>query len=544
MATEIKLPELGENIESGRVVNVLVKAGDTLKTDQVIMELETDKAVIEVPATKNGTIEQIMVKEGDELKVGQTFMLVNEAHPAEAPAAADVLDEQAPAVAAETQQPEAPPEPAPKPSAPIAAAELVEFRIPELGENIESGTVAKVLVAAGDTVNKDQALIELETDKAVVEVPSDISGVVKDVSVAEGDQVKVGQVILNIMSQGQPEQTAVSEPLPATAPPEASGAAQAEPRRVAAAQQFKPSADVAPAAPSVRRFAREIGIDINQVAGSGPAGRISIEDVKAWSKRLHTEKVSPAAILKGVQAEALPDFSKWGAIERQAMNKVRETTARHLSYAWATIPHVTQFDKADITDLEKLRKQFAPKAEAAGGKLTMTAILVKVVEKALKLFPQFNASVDMINKEIILKKYINIGLAVDTDRGLLVPVIKNVDQKNIIRLSAEITALSQKARDRKLALDEMQGGNFSISNLGGIGGTAFTPVVNSPEVAILGVSRSAMEPVYRDGTFVPRLMLPLSLSYDHRVIDGADAARFLRWVCAALEQPFLLSLEG
>jgi pyruvate dehydrogenase E2 component (dihydrolipoamide acetyltransferase) len=226
------------------------------------------------------------------------------------------------------------------------------------------------------------------------------------------------------------------------------------------------------------------------------------------------------------------------------MNKVRETTAKHLSYAWATIPHVTQHDKADVTNLEKLRKQYSKRAEAAGGKLTVTAILVKVIEYALRKFPQFNASVDMAKKEIIFKKYYNIGIAADTDHGLLVPVIKNIDQKNIIQISVELSELSQKARNRKLSMDEMQGANFSISNLGGIGGTSFTPVVNSPDVAILGVSRSNMEPVYIDGEFQPRLMLPLSLSYDHRLIDGADAARFLRWVCEALEDPFLLSLEG
>jgi len=226
------------------------------------------------------------------------------------------------------------------------------------------------------------------------------------------------------------------------------------------------------------------------------------------------------------------------------MNKVRETTARHLSYAWATIPHVTQHDKADITELERLRKKYATKAEQAGGKLTVTAILLKVIESALKVFPQFNASIDMNKKEIIYKKYYNIGIAVDTERGLLVPVIRDVDKKNIIQLSIELTEMSQKARNRKLTLEEMQGGNFSISNLGGIGGTAFTPVVNSPDVAILGISRSRMEPVYMDDEFRPRLIMPLSLSYDHRIIDGADAARFLRWVCEALEQPFLLALEG
>jgi len=244
-----------------------------------------------------------------------------------------------------------------------------------------------------------------------------------------------------------------------------------------------------------------------------------------------------------VEKEELPDFTRWGEVERQPMSKVREKTARHLSYAWATIPHVTQFDKADITELEQLRQRFAKPVEAAGGKLTITVILLKIIAVALKRFPQFNASVDMDRKEIIYKKYINIGVAVDTDRGLLVPVIKQVDNKNLTQLARELTELAQKARDRKLTLEEMQGGNFSISNLGGIGGTGFSPVVNSPEVAILGVSRSEMQQVFQTGEYRSRLMMPLSLSYDHRLIDGADAARFLRWVAETMEQPFRILLE-
>jgi pyruvate dehydrogenase E2 component (dihydrolipoamide acetyltransferase) len=294
----------------------------------------------------------------------------------------------------------------------------------------------------------------------------------------------------------------------------------------------------------VRRFAREIGIDINEVSGTGPGGRISIEDVKSFAKMLNKQKAVLDNVLRGIEAEKLPDFSKWGEIEVKPMSKVREKTAKHLAYAWATIPHVTQFDKADITDLEKLRKEFGKKVESAGGKLTVTGILLKVISSAFKVFPQFNASVDLVNNQVIYKKYHNIGIAVDTDRGLLVPVIRNVDRKNLIDLSVELTAIAEKARNAKLTLEDMQGGNFSISNLGGIGGSGFTPVVNSPEVAVLGVSRSQMEPVFADGDFIPRLMLPLSLSYDHRLIDGADAARFLRWVCEALEKPFKILVEG
>ena len=289
-------------------------------------------------------------------------------------------------------------------------------------------------------------------------------------------------------------------------------------------------------------MARELGVDINQVAGSDPSGRISIDDVKAHAKRL----VAGAGKTAGAAAEPLPDFSRWGEVERQPMRAVRRKTAEHLSAAWQTIPHVTQCDLADITTLEDLRKKYAKQTEAAGGNLTVTAIAVKVVAAALRVFPQFNASIDMAADEIIVKKYINVGVAVDTDRGLLVPVIRNADRKNIVQLAVELAQLSEKARTRKISLEEMQGGTFSISNLGGIGGTYFTPIVNAPELAILGISRARFEPVWskETGAFAPRLMLPLSLSYDHRAIDGADAIRFLRWVCEALEQPFLLSLQG
>ena len=292
-------------------------------------------------------------------------------------------------------------------------------------------------------------------------------------------------------------------------------------------------------------MARELGVDINAVAGSGPDGRISVEDVKAHAKRL-LASAGQAGGATMAMAVTLPDFSRWGEIERQPMHAVRRQTAAHLSAAWATIPHVTQFDAADITELEALRREHAKAVEAAGGNLTVTAIAVKVVAAALKVFPQVNASIDMGADEIVLKKYVHIGVAVDTDRGLLVPVIRNADEKNIVQLSVELAQLSEKARARKLSLEEMQGGCFSISNLGGIGGTAFTPIVNAPEVAILGISRARTEPVFNkeSGQFVPRVMLPLSLSYDHRAIDGADGIRFLRWVVEALEQPFLIALEG
>jgi len=466
---------------------------------------------------------------------------------------------------------------------------MVNFNLPELGENVTTGDVLRVLVKPGDMLVKDQTVLELETDKATIEVPSSVAGQVKDVRVKAGDKVKVGQTILSVEDDGRQAQGVPggsSDPTPAqalkaaAAQPQASAAgappANAEPDEPAEAppiegrkhagspdkqggtdkvvdinrgarQASEPSGaselPVAPAAPSVRRLARELGVDVNQVAGSGPDGRISVEDVKAHANRL----VTGAAATGGAAAAGpLPDFSRWGEVARQPMRAVRRKTAEHLSAAWSTIPHVTQHDLADVTVLEQLRKRYEKQAEAAGGKLTVTAIAVKVAAAAMKVFPQFNSSIDLAAEEIIYKKYVNIGVAVDTDRGLLVPVIRDVDAKNIMQLSVELALLSEKARSRKISLDEMQGGCFSISNLGGIGGSFFTPIINAPEVAILGISRARMEPLYdkETGQFAPRLMLPISLSYDHRVIDGADGARFLRWVVEAFEQPFLLAFQG
>ena len=305
------------------------------------------------------------------------------------------------------------------------------------------------------------------------------------------------------------------------------------------------SKDPAPAAPHVRRLAREIGVEIHGVQGSGPGGRISEDDVKQYAKNALIAATAAAQAPRASFVEPeLPDFAKWGKTERVSMRGIRRKTAEHLRQAWNTIPHVTQQDRADITELEQLRARFAPRAQEAGGKMTVTAIALKVCAAALKVFPQFNASVDMAKEEIIYKQYVNIGVAVDTDRGLLVPVIRDVDKKNIVELAAEMTQLSKKARERKLTPEEMEGGTFTITNLGGIGGTGFSPIVNHPEVAILGLSRSRMEPVWIKDKFEPRLILPLSLSYDHRLIDGADAARFLRWIAEAFEQPFLLSVQG
>jgi pyruvate dehydrogenase E2 component (dihydrolipoamide acetyltransferase) len=316
----------------------------------------------------------------------------------------------------------------------------------------------------------------------------------------------------------------------------------------AAAPTPVPSTASAPASPSVRRVAREIGVDISQVTGTGAGGRITQEDVKAFARQILSSigggAIAPASPRPGGSMPALPDFSKWGEVEKRPMTGVRRKTAEHLSNAWTMIPHVTQFDKADMSVLEEIRPKYAAEVERLGGKLTVTAIITKIVAQALGKFPQFNSSIDMASQSIVYKKYVHIGIAVDTEHGLLVPVVRHADQKNILEIAVEIQKLAEKAKARKLSLDEMSGGSMSITNLGGIGGTAFTPIVNWPEVAILGISRGAVEAVFKDGQIVPRQMLPLSLSYDHRVIDGADAIRFLRWVVEAIEQPFTVMLRG
>src|SRR5215467_681337 len=439
---------------------------------------------------------------------------------------------------------------------------MADFTLPELGENIAAGDVLRVLVQPGDTLAKDQPVLELETDKATIEVPSTVAGKITAVNVKAGDKVKVGQAILSVEDGANAAAPPPPKPVPVqAAPPPAP--APAAPTEVARPQdrdkvvEFARGARTpaeprpadepsAPAAPSVRRMARELGVDIDDVVGTGDEGRISVEDVKAHAKRLITASAAPVAggAAPRAAAEPLPDFSKWGEIERQPMRGIRRKTAEHLGASWAQIPLVTQYDSADITGFEEIRKRHAKQAGENAPPLTLTALAIKIIAAALKAFPKFNVSIDMAAEEIVFKKYINIGVAVDTDHGLLVPVVRDADTKSLLQISSEVSELAAKARARKLTLDEMQGATFSISNLGGIGGTSFTPLVNSPEVAILGISRGRMEPVFRDGQFVPRMMLPLSLSYDHRAIDGADGARFIRWVAEVFEQPFLLSLQS
>jgi pyruvate dehydrogenase E2 component (dihydrolipoamide acetyltransferase) len=533
VATDFTLPELGENVTDGEVLRVLVKAGDTLEKDQPVVELETDKATIEVPSSVAGKVTDVKVKPGDKVKVGQAILSVEGGAPEEASEPKQEPSPQKQETASHQQQ-----------TAP--QQEQTASQKQQTAPQRQQTAPQRQQTAP----QKQQTAPELDTDEPP-EVPPAVGEPEPESAVGASTPAKVpDQPGFEQHAEGSRRPPEADKA--GAAPPSAEAADEGRARKVVDITRgtrqtpAAPEMPVAPAAPSVRRMARELGVNVDQVPGSGPGGRISVDDVKAHAKRLVSEGATGGRGAGAVAAESLPDFTRWGEIDRQPMRPVRRKTAEHLSAAWTAIPHVTQHDLADITGLEELRTRYAKQAEAAGGSLTITAIAVKVAAAALKVFPQFNSSIDLAAGEIVYKKYVNIGVAVDTERGLLVPVIRDADSKNIVQISVELRQLSEKARSRKISLDEMQGGCFSISNLGGIGGSFFTPIVNAPEVAVLGISRARMEPVYdpNAGSFVPRLMLPLSLSYDHRVIDGADGIRFLRWIVEALEHPFLLALQG
>ncbi|WP_216328309.1 2-oxo acid dehydrogenase subunit E2 [Deinococcus aestuarii] len=609
MATEIKLPDVGDNIEQGTVVTVLVNPGDSITEGQPIIEIETDKAVVEVPASQGGTVESVGVKVGDTVPVGGTILTlaVGDAAPAASAPTAPAAEPEAPTVAADPgtanrvaqAQVDAQKEQAGQPT---GASEGTggegggaQITLPDVGDNIEQGTVVTVLVKAGDTLTEGQPVIEIETDKAVVEVPANAAGTVEDVRVKVGDSLSVGGVILTLaggassapaqpapgqdstaqMSDSpgvvgpaaEPDSSAVADD-PNTANRVAQAQVEAQKEQaatpgptVATTSPTPPTFDgrpVLPASPSVRRLARELGVDLRNVQGTGTAGRISEEDVRqsAAAKAPAPQPApapspaqpapAPAAPAQAPAAAAapLPNFEKWGTVRREDMSGIRKATIRSMTTSWTTIPMVTHFDKADVTRMEETRRQFGARVEKAGGKLTMTHILMKVVANVLRKYPKFGASLDLAAQQVVYKDYVNLGVAVDTPQGLLVPVLKDADRKSITEIVLELNELAGKARERKLSPGEMQGATFTISNLGGIGGHAFTPIVNAPEVAILGVSRGGFEPVWNKetGSFEPRNMLPLSLTYDHRLIDGADAARFVRAICETLEDPFLISL--
>jgi pyruvate dehydrogenase E2 component (dihydrolipoamide acetyltransferase) len=498
VTTTIKLPELGENVDSGELTKLLVSVGDTISKDQALLELETEKATIEVPSPVSGVIKELHVQEGRKIKVGDLLFTVEESGEA-------------------AKQKEKPPE---------QKEEREEGGVHEPARIERQGGAAAVT----------------ETSPAAAQANRPEPGRKPEGSPETRPQARPEPK----PEKREPQKVEAKPALRAEAPAEAEREAPSEsereetviPFRAETPEQAKRPGHLAPGSPSIRRLARELGVDINKVTGTGPEGRIDEQDVKNYAREIISR--AAGAPLPGENFAALPDFAKWGETERKPMSGVRRATAEHLAQAWHNVPQVTQFDRADVTELESLRSRFSEGQNAGAAKITVTAVALKVIASALEKFPQFAASIDMANREVVYKHYRHIGVAVDTSYGLVVPVVRDADQKNIPQLAKELSELSEKARGKKLSLEEMAGGVFTITNLGGIGGTGFSPIVNYPEVAILGIARLSTEPRQVDGTFQPRKILPLSLSYDHRLIDGADAARFLRWVAEALEQPALL----
>ncbi len=564
---EALVPDIGDYSDIP-VIEVLVAVGDTVKKDQGLVTLESDKATMEVPSSVAGVVKEIKVKIGDTLSEGKVVALIEVAKGAAAPAPAPAAPAPAKAAAAAAPAPatQAAPAAAPAPAAAAAAsAGPVEATVPDIGDYTDI-PVIEVLVAVGDTVKKDQGLVTLESDKATMEVPSSVAGVVKEIKVKVGDTLSQGKVVAIIEAEGAAA-PAPTQAAAAAAPAAAETATKVEPvavpaqpdklaaREIAAAPsagapstppvQFNADnvlpSKVPYATPAVRVFARELGVDLNQLTGTEKGGRITKSDVQKFVKSVLTSGgaatgAGPVAAGGGLNLLPWPkvDFSKFGEVETQPLSRIKKISGANLARNWAMIPHVTQFEQADISDLEALRVALNKENEKAGIKLTMLAFLIKASAAALKKFPEFNASLDAAGENLTLKKYFNIGFAADTPNGLVVPVIRDVDKKGVVQIAQETGELAKKARDGKLGPADMSGGCFSISSLGGIGGTAFTPIVNAPEVAILGVSKSSIQPVWNGKEFEPKLMLPLSLSYDHRVIDGALAARFTTYLSQVL----------
>ena len=533
---EIKVPDIGD-VKDVEVIEVMVKVGDTIKIDQSLATLETDKASMEIPSTQAGVVKELKIKVGDKVSEGTLILILEAATAAaetsSAPAAAPTPTAAAPAAAPAT------------PAASVAPAGLVNVNVPDIGD-VKDVEVIEVMVKVGDTIAIDQSLATLETDKASMEIPSTQAGVVKEVKIKVGDKVSQGTLILVVETAGG---AATSAPAPASAPAAASAPATAAVASAPAAAAPAPAlAAAAPttingavphASPSVRKFARELGVDLGRVAGTGPKARIVQEDVQNYVKGVVASAIAnpgggsaSAGKGTGVGLDLLPwpslDFAKFGTTELLPLSRIKKISGPNLHRNWVMIPHVTQFDEADVTDLEEFRKDAnaAYAKSKSTVKLTMLAFVIKASIAALKKFPAFNASLDAAGENLILKQYYNIGFAADTPNGLVVPVIKNADQKGIAQIAQEMGDLSAQARDGKLKGPDMQGASFTISSLGGIGGTAFTPIINAPEVAILGLSKAAIKPVWDGKQFVPRLMMPMSLSYDHRVVDGAMGARF------------------
>jgi len=524
---QVTVPDIGD-YKGVPVIEILVKPGDAVEKDSALVTLESDKATLDVPAPESGVVKSIGLKVGDKVSQGDAVLVLELAAAApEAPKPAPAAAAPAPVAVAAPAPAAAAPAPAP---APAAAAAVIEVLIPEIGD-YKDVPVIEILVKDGDTVEKDQTLLTLESDKATLDVPAPASGVVSGFKLKVGDKVSKGSAVCALAMVGAAAAAAAPAPA-ATAPaPAASVAAPAPvapaatPAPVAAAPAV--SGAIPYASPSIRKAARELGVDLAKVAGSGIKGRITLEDVQGFVKKALTAPPAAAVVGNGIPPIPAVDFSQFGPIENKPLARIRKISAAHLHRAWVNIPHVTQTDEADITDLEAFRKAQNEEAGKDGVKMTLLPFILKAVSKALTAYPEFNASLSPDGESLIMKQYQHLGFAADTPNGLVVPVVRDVDKKGIVQLAQETAELAKKARDGKLKPDEMKGGCFSVSSLGGIGGSHFTPIVNAPEVGILGVSRSTIKPIWDGKAFQPRLMVPLSLSYDHRVIDGAYAARFI-----------------
>ncbi|WP_136429905.1 pyruvate dehydrogenase complex dihydrolipoyllysine-residue acetyltransferase [Haemophilus influenzae] len=555
MSKQINIPDIGS--DEVTVTEVMVNVGDTISVDQSIINVEGDKASMEVPAPEAGVVKEVLVKVGDKVSTGTPMLVL------EAAGAAPAADEPTAPVA------DAPTTPVVA-TAPTASA-IVEVNVPDIGG--DEVNVTEIMVAVGDTITEEQSLITVEGDKASMEVPAPFGGVVKEILVKSGDKVSTGSLIMRFEVPGTAPATSASTSAPQAAAPAAAASASAPQAAAASAsapqaaapattaqapqsnnnvsglsqEQVEASTGYAHATPVIRRLAREFGVNLDKVKGTGRKGRIVKEDIEAYVKTAvkayesgATAQTTGNGVANGAGLGLLPwpkvDFSKFGEIEEVELSRINKISGANLHRNWVIIPHVTHFDKADITDLEAFRKEQNALAEKQklGVKITPVVFIMKAVAKALEAYPRFNSSITEDAQRLILKKYINIGVAVDTPNGLVVPVFKNVNKKGIIELSRELMEVSKKAREGKLTASDMQGGCFTISSLGGIGTTHFAPIVNAPEVAILGVSKSSMEPVWNGKEFAPRLILPMSLSFDHRVIDGADGARFISYLGSVL----------
>jgi pyruvate dehydrogenase E2 component (dihydrolipoamide acetyltransferase) len=514
----IVLPDLGEGVDSGIVTSIVVKPGDSVNDGDTLIEIETDKAVLPVPANTSGTISEVLIKEGDKIDVGQDLFKLDGA--AASNEESSSYSDAAPAAEAESPAPAA------------VSSENRTVNLPDLGEGVSGGIVTALSVSAGDEVAEGEALIEIETDKAVLPVPSPVSGKVNSLSVQAGDKISVGDAIAEMTVTGGVAEAAA--PAPTVSAPKSEAPAK-KPAVKAASSAPTPVANksgkVVPAGPATRKLARELGLDLSDVEGSKRGGRVSVEDLKRYVKSMNLKGSAPSAgggaTAPAANWEPLPDFSKFGPVKKEKVSNLRNIISNRMSMCWNRIPHVFQFDEVDFSKIADIQKRYKDDFKARGSSVSPTNFIIKAMAICLSEFPQFNSSFDEGSGEVIYKDYINIGVAVDTPTGLIVPVLKGVDKMTIFDIGKELKELAQRTRDRKVTPDDLAGGCMTLSNLGGIGGTHFTPIVNWPEVAILGVGKGTIKPVYVDGEFVPRMMTQLTLSYDHRVIDGADGARFM-----------------